>query len=552
MYQALYRKWRPKTFDDVVGQTHVSQTLKNQVSSGRLSHAYLFVGTRGTGKTSCAKILAKAVNCRDVQNGNPCNKCPSCLGIDNGSILDVLELDAASNNGVDNVRALREEAVFTPVDVKKRVYIVDEVHMLSTPAFNALLKILEEPPEHLLFILATTELHKVPATILSRCQRYMFKRIRTPDIVGRLSDIAGRENIELTNDAADLLARLADGSMRDALSLLDQCGAGEPIDTDRVLSAIGLASGIEIAGLLGAAANGDIPQALDRLDKLYTSGKVMSSVLEELLSLIRDTLVTALMPSGGSGLLSGGFDKKTLLSFAEHIPQDRLLIMMELLRQALMDVSKGAGGKLTAEICLIQLSGIQPETNIPAYKSAAALPVKKAAKSPKTAESEPKPPAAAPEAAPVEKMALSPVDDAAYEVAEEPDSDKQPSQNDEPSDGTFEFQNGNQPSSSPPEDFWAAVLERVKSKIGKPEYSFLSDTANTSAVLEGNILTIKLKSSFAATVVNVLPVTEALKEITANLLGKPAAVRIVQDTGSEDETNDKLDALRRYSNIKFE
>ena len=223
MYQALYRKWRPRTFDDVVGQSHITDTLKRQVATGRLSHAYLFTGTRGTGKTTCAKILARAVNCEHPVDGNPCNQCPSCLGIESGSILDVLELDAASNNGVDQVRALRDEAVYTPAAVRKRVYIVDEVHMLSTAAFNALLKILEEPPEHLMFILATTELHKVPATIKSRCQQFSFKRILPGDIAARLAYVAREEGIELRGEGASLLARLADGGLRDALSLLDQC-----------------------------------------------------------------------------------------------------------------------------------------------------------------------------------------------------------------------------------------------------------------------------------------------------------------------------------------
>ena len=222
MYQALYRKWRPKSFADVVGQGHITHTLQREVAEGRLSHAYLFTGTRGTGKTTCAKILARAVNCENPQDGNPCNACPACLGIENGSILDVLELDAASNNGVDHVRALRDEAIYSPASVRYRVYIVDEVHMLSTPAFNALLKILEEPPAHLIFILATTELHKVPATILSRCQRFAFKRIRPQDIEGRLRFVAEQEGMDLTEEAAGLLSRLADGALRDALSLLDQ------------------------------------------------------------------------------------------------------------------------------------------------------------------------------------------------------------------------------------------------------------------------------------------------------------------------------------------
>ena len=208
MYQALYRKWRPKTFSDVVDQTPITQTLRRQVEEGRLSHAYLFTGTRGTGKTTCAKILAKAVNCENPVGGDPCCACPSCLGIESGGFMDVVELDAASNNGVDHVRALRDEAIYSPANVKYRVYIIDEVHMLSTAAFNALLKILEEPPEHLIFVLATTELHKVPATILSRCQRFSFKRIMPAKIVSRIMQVASEERIDLASDGADILARL--------------------------------------------------------------------------------------------------------------------------------------------------------------------------------------------------------------------------------------------------------------------------------------------------------------------------------------------------------
>ena len=283
MYQALYRKWRPKTFADVVGQEHITETLQRQVAEGRLSHAYLFTGTRGTGKTTCAKILARAVNCEHPENGNPCNRCPSCLGIESGRLLDVVELDAASNNGVDSVRALRDEAIYSPAQVKKRVYIVDEVHMLSTPAFNALLKILEEPPEHLMFILATTELHKVPATILSRCQRFSFRRIQPKDIVGRLNYIAGQENIDLKEDGAALLARLSDGALRDALSLLDQCAAaGGAIDANAVLDALGLAGNVQTAQLMSLILTRDARGALELLGKLYDGGKDVGAVLGEL------------------------------------------------------------------------------------------------------------------------------------------------------------------------------------------------------------------------------------------------------------------------------
>ena len=263
-YQALYRKYRPQTFDDVSGQLAVTQTLKTQLLTGKMSHAYLFTGSRGTGKTSCAKILAKAVNCLNPQDGNPCNCCSACQSIDSGSCMDVLEIDAASNNGVDNVRDLRDDAVYTPSQVKMRVYIIDEVHMLSISAFNALLKIIEEPPEHLLFILATTELHKVPATILSRCQRFSFRRISQEDIAARLQYVAYQEDIDLDDSAARVLARMADGGMRDGLSLLDQCASattGE-LNAERVYQCLGIAGEQKCGELMGYIANHDTKSAL--------------------------------------------------------------------------------------------------------------------------------------------------------------------------------------------------------------------------------------------------------------------------------------------------
>lgn len=293
MYQALYRKYRPKTFDDVVGQEHITETLKKQVETGRLSHAYLFIGTRGTGKTTCAKILAKAVNCEHPVNGNPCNQCAACRGIDDGSILDVVEIDAASNNRVEDVRALRDEAVFSPANVNKRVYIIDEVHMLSNSAFNALLKILEEPPAHLMFILATTELHKVPATILSRCQRHSFKRIPVDTIAARLNYVAQQERLDLQPDAAALLARMADGGMRDALTLLDQCSGSDVITTEAVISAMGLAGNLRTARLLQSIAGGDTAKTLEQFRSLWQDGKDPAALLDELSMLQRDLLMQA-------------------------------------------------------------------------------------------------------------------------------------------------------------------------------------------------------------------------------------------------------------------
>lgn len=356
LYQALYRKWRPKTFSDVIGQEHITETLKKQVAEGRTSHAYLFTGTRGTGKTTCAKILAKAVNCEHPVNGDPCNACPSCLGIDNGSFLDVLELDAASNNGVDQVRALRDEAIYAPANVKKRVYIVDEVHMLSTPAFNALLKILEEPPEHLLFILATTELHKVPATILSRCQRFSFKRIAPADVARRLTYVAGQEGIDLTPDGAELLSRLADGALRDGLSLLDQCAAaGGKVDSSAVLDMLGLAGNLQTAKLMEAVLRRDAGQALTLLDQLYNGGRDVGALLSELSTLVRDLLLRRTAPAGGAALLSGGYDEATLDRLERDVSTTRLLYLATNLQAASGDLAYSTNRRTDAELCLLRL-----------------------------------------------------------------------------------------------------------------------------------------------------------------------------------------------------
>ena len=355
MYQALYRKYRPKTFDDVVGQEHITETLKKQVETGRLSHAYLFIGTRGTGKTTCAKILAKAVNCEHPVNGNPCNQCAACRGIDDGSILDVVELDAASNNGVDNVRALRDEAVFSPANVRKRVYIIDEVHMLSPSAFNALLKILEEPPAHLMFILATTELHKVPATILSRCQRHSFKRIPVDTIAARLNYVAEQEHLNLQPDAAALLARMADGGMRDALTLLDQCSGSDVITTETVISAMGLAGNLRTAQLLQSIAGGDTAKTLEQFRSLWQDGKDPAALLDELSMLQRDLLMQAVAPRGGRELLSGGYDSETLRSLSGAFTSAQLLANLQSIQDALTAMAAQPNPRIAAELCLIRL-----------------------------------------------------------------------------------------------------------------------------------------------------------------------------------------------------
>ena len=365
-YQALYRKYRPQTFDDVSGQMAVTQTLKTQLMTGRMSHAYLFTGSRGTGKTSCAKILAKAVNCLKPDHGNPCNCCEACRAIDSGSCMDVLELDAASNNGVDNVRDLRDDAVYTPSQVKMRVYIIDEVHMLSISAFNALLKIIEEPPEHLLFILATTELHKVPATILSRCQRFSFRRISQEDIAARLQYVAYQENIDLDDSAARVIARLADGGMRDGLSLLDQCAsatAGE-LTAERVYECLGIAGERKCAELMGYIASHNTAKALELFNRLYTEGKDLSAMLDELACLARDLLVIKTARKEAISMLSGIATDEEAVQLAAQLTPAELIRIMGRLQKALAGFTRSASRRMDAELCLVELC--QPELELDA------------------------------------------------------------------------------------------------------------------------------------------------------------------------------------------
>lgn len=363
MYQALYRKWRPTKFADVVGQRHITDTLRAQLESGRLSHAYLFTGTRGTGKTTCAKILARAVNCTNLQAGDPCGECPACRGIMDGSILDVVEIDAASNNGVDNIRDIRDEVRYTPASVKKRVYIIDEVHMLSQGAFNALLKTLEEPPEHVLFILATTEINKVPATILSRCQRFDFRRIAPHDIAVRLKEIAEEEQIPLTDSGARMIARLADGALRDALSILDRAAAGssEPIDEERVAAGVGILAGDTAVELMRHVLSGDLTAAMGQLGESYTAGRELGAVLDQLLGLIRDMLLVKTSKSDISALLSPAYSYQTVQELCQQVPASRLLAYTKILQESLLHIPHAANRRIEAELCVVRLCELTAE-----------------------------------------------------------------------------------------------------------------------------------------------------------------------------------------------
>jgi len=353
---ALYRKWRPLTFDDVFGQDHVTGALRNQVAAGRTSHAYLFTGTRGTGKTTCAKILARAVCCEHPANGSPCNTCAACRAILEDADLDVSEIDAASNNGVDNIRDIREEAAFSPTALTKRVYIIDEVHMLSAGAFNALLKTLEEPPEHVLFILATTEIHKVPATILSRCQRYDFRRIPPEIIAARLNQIAAEEGFTLEGPAASLLARLGDGSMRDAISLLDRSvSADGHIDLGRVTEALGVPSADTVLEVYRAITAGDSVKALELFTDCYLEGRDIVSLFDQLLSLLRDLYVLKATGRQEYLMSSSAADPKALQALANQADGPTLEYFVSCVSDLLTRLTRTAIKRTDGEMCLLKM-----------------------------------------------------------------------------------------------------------------------------------------------------------------------------------------------------
>ena len=528
-YQALYRKYRPQTFDDVSGQLAVTQTLKTQLLTGKMSHAYLFTGSRGTGKTSCAKILAKAVNCLNPDNGNPCNCCEACKAIDSGSCMDVLEIDAASNNGVDNVRDLRDDAIYTPSQVKMRVYIIDEVHMLSISAFNALLKIIEEPPEHLLFILATTELHKVPATILSRCQRFSFRRISQEDIAARLQYVAYQENIDLDEGAARVIARLADGGMRDGLSLLDQCASattGE-LTAERVYACLGIAGEQKCGELMGYIANHDTKNALELFNRLYTEGKDLSAMLDEMACLTRDLLV--LKTAGGAGItmLSGVASDKEALELTKALSSAELVRIMNLIQQTLSGFTRSASRRMDAELCILELC--QPELSLDAKALNARLTrleemlkngdfVAKAAKKAPARQAEDYDDARPP----------MPGDEDAPPMMDEPPV-QQPLRNDAPM------------------GFWSDLCSEIRKELKPPITGFFVATPNApvQGAVVGNTLELRCTNDFTAKMLDKPEILEAVSRKASAMLGRPLRA-VPVDMNAKPQGNPKMEQLMNF------
>lgn len=356
MYQVLYRKYRPKTFSDVYGQDHVISTLKNEIKEDRISHAYLFTGSRGTGKTTCAKILAKAVNCENSVDGEPCNECEVCRGLDSGTIYDVVEIDAASNNGVDNIRDLREEANYTPSRGRYRVYIIDEVHMLSTGAFNALLKTLEEPPAHVIFILATTEVHKLPATILSRCQRFDFKRIQPETMAVRLKEVASLEGMTLADDAAILIARIADGALRDGLSILDQCSSrNKNIDSQLVSQVAGLAGREALYRLSDCVCSKNSSFAMEIIAELYQNSYDMERLCVEMINHFRNFLIVKTVKKSRELIVCTDDEYHSIVESAQQFTLENVIFGLDLFQDTLTKIKAGANARIEMEMSFIKL-----------------------------------------------------------------------------------------------------------------------------------------------------------------------------------------------------
>ena len=514
MYQALYRKYRPQTFDEVAGQNAVTQTLKSQLQTGKLSHAYLFTGSRGTGKTSCAKILAKAVNCENPEDGNPCNRCAACRAIDEGTCMDVQEIDAASNNGVDNVRALRDDALFPPAQVKMRVYIIDEVHMLSISAFNALLKTIEEPPPHLLFILATTELHKVPATILSRCQRFSFRRLLPEDIAARINECAWREGIEIDQQAIVLLSRLADGAMRDGMSLLDQCASAAqgPVTAESVYRCLGLAGADSTVEMLSYVAERNTAALLERFSQLYAAGKDLSAMVDELTALCRDLLILKTAPGSGNRLISGICSPDALSTLLPKFTAASLLRMTEQLQTTASGFNRSANRRIDVELCLLRLcdESLSPDTSgILARLSR--LEAQAEAGFPAPLIKPPIPVAAQPEEKPAAEKKAAP------------------------------------PPPQVPDQFWEKLCRMIQPQVGQGAAWLFSQKEDSPihGALDGDILRIKAKDTF--TLGWAEKQKPLLEQAAAQLCGRPVRVAMSVQGELDQNESDSFEQLVQFA-----
>ena len=514
----------------------MTQTLKTQLLSGHMSHAYLFTGSRGTGKTSCAKILSKAVNCLTPHNGNPCNVCEACRAIDAGTCMDVLEIDAASNNGVDNVRDLRDDAIYAPSQVKKRVYIIDEVHMLSISAFNALLKIIEEPPEHLLFILATTELHKVPATILSRCQRFAFRRITPEDIAARLQYVSYQEGIELDDGAARVLARLADGGMRDGLSLLDQCASatvGE-LNAQQVYACLGIAGEQTCGQMLAFAADKNTKGALELFNRLYADGKDVSALIDELASLCRDLMILKTAPEAGITMLSGVASDADAKSLVSRFSSGELVRMIGLLQSTAAGFTRSSSRRLDAELCIMNLCDPGLQMDVEALNARISKLEEQLRSGNFTMPAAPAPQAKRADAyddgpPPIDDDQAPPDPDAPY-AAPEPKPEPEPPQKDET-----------------PIGFWVDLAAAMRPELPRALAGFFSGTENApiKGMIRGDRLGLLCANDFVTQMVDKPEIRELAARKASLMLGKPITVKVVDRT-AKPEKSAQLEQLMAF------
>ena len=585
MYQVLYRKYRPKVFSDVYGQDHVTSTLRNEIKNGRVSHAYLFTGSRGTGKTTCAKILAKAVNCENNQEGEPCNECEVCRGIESGDIFDVVEIDAASNNGVDNIRDLREEANYTPSRGKYRVYIIDEVHMLSTGAFNALLKTLEEPPAHVIFILATTEVHKLPATILSRCQRFDFKRIQPETLSQRLMQVASLEGITLDDDAAILIARIADGALRDGLSILDQCASrSKEVNSALVSEVAGLAGREAMFSLSDCIAKKDSSSAISLISELYQNSFDMERLCSEMINHFRNLLVIKTTKNSRPLIICTDDEYNILASAASAFTLEAIINALDLFQNTLVTIKSGATARIEMEMALVRLcepkldSGINsildrvsaveravrngvfaapvkaqaPETEAkpmpgekpePEKKNPFEDIIKKESKPEPQPEPQPEPTPEADETPlppPIEEAPLPPVDEAPVQppVSEPPAAEK--TQTEEQKSEAVEFPQ------------WGEFMDEIR----KSEITLYSIFVGAKGYTRGDIFLIDSPNSSIGDFIKKNNYSKNIKIALYNITGKKYKIGIYKrEQSSDNEKRDALDDLilraQRKTNVEI-
>jgi len=534
MYQALYRKYRPITFSDVVGQEHITNTLTGSLKAGKTSHAYLFTGTRGTGKTTCAKILSKAVNCLNPVNGDPCCECEICKGIDSGSILDVIEIDAASNNGVDNIRDLRDEANFTPVAGRYRVYIIDEVHMLSISAFNALLKTLEEPPSHVIFILATTEVHKLPSTILSRCQRFDFKRITPENIADRLMYIADAEGLVLDRDAAILIARIADGALRDALSILDQCtGKTKEINIDTVSECVGLANRKYIFEISKAISEEDCATALSTLDTLHNNSCDMERLCSELIEHFRNLMIVKTVKNYKNLIICTEAEINELTEISSSFKLENILYILSVFSSTLADLKKGQNRRVEMEMALVKLCSKKlDDSNSALLRRIAELEAKivsgvtvQQTSQPIAKEPEPK--------APENTKKPEAEHDVTTEKAPKTAPTDKPVANDSNSDALF--------------DKWPEVLQELNS-LDQPLVGFLKES---TAYVRGEYLLIKALNPVFEQFISISSHYNALNEAVLRVKGKKYRLGIYKETQAptQKQKDPLVDLAKKLNNI---